>query len=84
MHSESPPSDAEPGAAGRIQILLDVGPDEPIQGTLQRLAEPTVPFRGWLALTALIEAARKAEEHRTGGRPAEADPATGVDAESDT
>jgi hypothetical protein len=49
-----------------IQIVLDVGPDEPIQGTLRTAYAHSVPFRGWLALTALIEAARK---HEADARP---------------
>jgi hypothetical protein len=64
------PEDTLSGAAEKppllIQIVLDVGPDEPIQGTLRTAYAHSVPFRGWLALTALIEAARK---HEADARP---------------
>jgi hypothetical protein len=54
-----------------IRLMLELEPDhEPIQGKLTEPDAQPTPFRGWLALTALIEAARTKTATSNAARPA--------------
>jgi hypothetical protein len=49
------------GRAARLELSIDVGSD-PIQGSVVVEAGAPQPFRGWMELTAAIEAARDRRE----------------------
>jgi len=48
----------EPHAPATKLVIELYGRDDPIEGALIEPATHASPFRGWLALTALIDAAR--------------------------
>jgi hypothetical protein len=58
----------DPDAPAIMLVIELYGRDDPIEGALIEPAIHASPFRGWLALTALIDAARGSRPPDTVGR----------------
>jgi hypothetical protein len=73
--ARDPPRMVSTHRSGSIRLVIELdGDDGPIEGELVEPAGHASSFRGWLALTALIEAARGHGGPQSSGCPPDASP----------